>query len=298
MALGRAIGHLPVDVALQHRLVDLLRGTFEHPRLPFEVDFRGHRYPGSGADVIDMYVYYYGVFEWWVVMLLRDLAGALGKAGIRPVFYDIGANSGHHSLYLAREAREIHAFEPYPPVREKFEQRIRMNKLDHIRIHPVALGDVAGTSHYYPPITINQGTGSFLALATPENSRRSIPLPVARGDDLIAAEDLPPPDLVKLDVEGSEKLVLRGLQSTIHRHRPVILSELSTAGRALFGDEAGLRELLYPDCRLIGVRRRMLPRGYRLQPFDFARDEQVLCLPAEKLGLLRGNRTALASSSA
>ncbi len=301
MALGRAIGHLPVDLPLQHRLVDLLRGRFEHPRLPFEVSLRGQRYPGSGADVIDMYVYYYGAFEWWVVTLLRDMARALAKTGAGPVLYDIGANSGHHSLFVARDVREIHAFEPYSPVREKFAQRIRLNGFDHIRIHPVALGDVAGMSHYYPPITINQGTGSFLAFASPENSRRSIRLPVVRGDEFIAAEGLPPPDLVKLDVEGGEKLALRGFRETIHRHRPIILAELSRAGRALFGDESGLRAVLYPDCQLLAVRRRALPRGYRLRPFDFDRDEQFLCLPSERLELLGdrspGRRSRASASS-
>jgi FkbM family methyltransferase len=286
MGLGRALGHIPADLPLLDRCVWFLRNRFEIPRQAFEVDFRGCRYAGSGNDVIDMAVHYFGAFEWPVVALLSDLARGLTSESGKPVFYDIGANSGQHSLFVAREVGRIYAFEPFAPVREKFKQRVLANRLGHIEILAVGLGDVDGEAHYYQPLTINRGTGSFLAGTNPENSRRPILLPVARGDRLIEERGLLPPDLIKLDVEGSEKLVLSGLAQTIRRHRPVIVSELSDASRWLFGDESGLRAALYDDCLLFEVAKRRLPRGYRLRPFTFDSSTQFLCLPQERAALL------------
>lgn len=286
LALARAVGHLPVDLEIQRQVVWFLRNRFERPRLSFEIDFRGYRYPGSGNDVIDMAVYYFGAFEWPVVALLGDLARALASGSGKPVFYDVGANSGQHSLFVAPEVRRIYAFEPFAPVREKFEQRVRLNGLSHIDIFPVGLADIDGQAHYYQPLTINQGTGSFLAGTNPENSRRPTLLPVARGDQLIEERNLLPPDLLKLDVEGSEKLVLGGFGRTIRRYRPVILSEMSEASRWLFGGEAGLRAVLYEDCLLFEVASRDLPRGYRLGSFSFNSSTQFLCLPRERAPLL------------
>ena len=118
------------------------------------------------------------------------------------------------------------------------------------------------------------------------NSRTPIRLPIARGDRLVKEKGLLPPDIIKLDVEGSEKLVLRGLGETIRAYRPVILGELFPAARWLFGDEAGLRAALYPDCVLLEVARRKPRRGYRLRRFDFATSQQFLCFPRERAAAL------------
>jgi FkbM family methyltransferase len=297
VAFGRAIGHLPVDLDLQHRIVWFLRNEFERPRRSFEIDFYGYRYPGDGEDLIDMLVYYFGAFEWPVVMLLRDLARALTTTAGKPVCYDIGANTGQHSLFIARHVGRVYAFEPYGPVREKLERRVRLNRLDHVEVLPTALGDVEGEAYYYPPRTTNGGTGSFLAQTNHENSRSSIRLPVAQGDRLVAVRGLLPPDLMKIDVEGFEKLVLQGLAETLRRHRPIIVAELSKASRWLFGNEAGLRTRLYDDCLLFEVANRRIPRGYRLRPFDFARSGQFLCVPRERVPLLARVRIPAADGS-
>jgi hypothetical protein len=45
-------------------------------------------------------------------------------------------------------------------------------------------------------------------------------------DELVASGELPPPTLVKIDVEGAEVAVLEGMRATIERHRPAIICEL------------------------------------------------------------------------
>src|SRR4029077_17837580 len=176
-------------------------------------------------DVIDSNVFYFGAFEWWVVMLLDDFVRRLAASSAKPVLYDIGANTGHHSLYVASGAKRIYAFEPYEPVLLKFRDHIARNALANIELLATGLGDTDGEANYYAPATTNRGTGSFLAATTRQNSRTPITLPMARGDRLVEERGLLPPDIIKLDVEGSEKLVLVGLAQTIRRHRPLILGE-------------------------------------------------------------------------
>jgi Methyltransferase FkbM domain len=45
-------------------------------------------------------------------------------------------------------------------------------------------------------------------------------------DDLVSGGGLPPPAMVKIDVEGAEIAVLEGMRDTIERHRPAIVCEL------------------------------------------------------------------------
>jgi hypothetical protein len=48
-------------------------------------------------------------------------------------------------------------------------------------------------------------------------------VPTARIDELV----LGPVDLIKIDVKGAEGLVIRGAQTLVERHRPIITSEFS-----------------------------------------------------------------------
>jgi hypothetical protein len=50
-------------------------------------------------------------------------------------------------------------------------------------------------------------------------------------DDLVRSERVPPPDVVKIDVEGYEYYVLKGARETIRVHRPHIVFEISNESR-------------------------------------------------------------------
>jgi len=52
------------------------------------------------------------------------------------VFLDIGANTGQHSLFMSRHAKEIHAFEPWAPVLIKLRRHIEINRLKNVVVHP------------------------------------------------------------------------------------------------------------------------------------------------------------------
>jgi len=166
--------------------------------------------------------FFFGAYEKEELSLLQDLAAGLAP----PVFLDIGASIGQHSLFMSRCCREIHAFEPYAPARQRFREKMALNNLRHVFLHKVALGAREEELEFYAPVGPNIGVGSFRA--THRQKHQPIgKLKVVRGDDYLRHLNLPTIDIIKIDVEGFENEVLAGLAETIMRFRPYIIMELA-----------------------------------------------------------------------
>jgi len=158
--------------------------------------------------------------------------------GIKTI-YDIGANVGTWSL-LARAVfpkASIQAFEPLESCREDFLRNTA--QVDGIRLHEVALGPadrmatmhvgaVTDTSSLLPPCDHAKLEGTAVR-----------ELPVRSLDSFVVANNLPEPDLLKLDVQGYELEVLKGAPMTLQRAKAV-LCEVSFVplyeGQCLFAD--------------------------------------------------------------
>ncbi len=109
---------------------------------------------------------------------------------------------------------------------------------------------------------------------------------VRNGDAFIAENRLPPPGLVKIDVEGYEPFVLRGLAATIREHRPPILMELSDASRNNLTGEDEFRSLFYPDAVFFEVSHTRAGQRFKLKPFQYKQSGEVLIIPESQLGYL------------
>src|SRR6266700_2077622 len=95
---------------------DRILRAFAHPDRqkshPFETAFFGHSYSGNLANFIDWNVFYYGAFQLHEIRLLGAIADALRTSGKPVNFFDVGANIGHHSLFMSRHADRVFSFEP------------------------------------------------------------------------------------------------------------------------------------------------------------------------------------------
>lgn len=169
----------------------------------------------------------------------EDIAAAvLRETANGGVFYDVGANIGVFSV-LAAEHAEVFAFEP----EENNLIYLRRN-LPTDRVLGVAIGTADGGANF------DRHGGAFSGRLASEGEgpgRRSVIVTVRSIDSL--SRELPPPTLIKIDVEGGEGAVLEGAVETLRVHRPVVICELHA-----FSDG--------PE----SARRILQEIGYRLQP--------------------------------
>jgi len=144
---------------------------------------------------------------------------------------DIGANTGQHSLFMSRYAKEIHAFEPWEPVIKRFRRMVEHNHIKNIVIHPFGLGDENSKEPFFRPPDINLGMGSFVE-GFQENNSYEGELEIRIGDEALQKAGVMSVSLIKMDIEGYEKPALKGLRRTLQRHRPIVEFELSVDPRA------------------------------------------------------------------
>ncbi|MGB0720784.1 MAG: FkbM family methyltransferase [Gammaproteobacteria bacterium] len=264
----RWVGHLHwVRFGIRDRIIRTLWHQGGDDR--FEVDFFGLRYSGRLGSFLDWSVYFFGAYEASMLELFADVVGPDRDA----TFIDVGANEGHHSLFMGRLC-QVHAMEPDPRVRERFERRLAENGLDTVWVHAVGLGAADEMREFYAAGDHNTGMGSFLAGYHVEN--RSIgSVAVVNGDRFLA--DLGPMDirLIKIDVEGFERAVVEGLRETLEHHRPHVVMEFSRFTRDSFRSYREMMSVFPAGYRVRRIEQ-FEPRwllfnkpGYRLCDFDF-----------------------------
>lgn len=139
---------------------------------------------------------------------------------------DIGANIGLQSLRMSNQvgaSGKVIAFEPLPYLQEKFRRNSDLNQARNIQLMPFALSDEAGSFNYLiDENSWNQGTFS---LGNPAQGNASCLIEVKVADQLDEIQQLERLDLIKIDVEGFEFPVLKGLKGTLSRFAPRIIFE-------------------------------------------------------------------------
>lgn len=161
-------------------------------------------------------VYYLGSFETEKTRLFKNL---IQKGN---VVYDIGAHVGYFSLFLGElvgEAGRVLAFEPNPVNVEYLRQHLDMNGICNVDVFEFALSDENGESFF-----INKKDTSTGCLS----SSGDMWVETYTVDYLVDSGTVPPPDYIKIDVEGAELLVLKGARRTLEKHMPSIF--LATHG--------------------------------------------------------------------
>ena len=129
------------------------------------------------------------------------------------VVWDVGTNIGTYSLFAGPFAEQVVAFEPHPANIERLKENANLNQTN-IDIRSTALSDEGGTAYLdVSKDYAGAGGGSVSDAGSYEISLR-------RGDKIA-----PRPDIVKIDVEGHEYSVLRGMTQVLEDVR-VILIEL------------------------------------------------------------------------
>jgi FkbM family methyltransferase len=165
------------------------------------------------------------------------------RSHIKPgaVVYDIGSHSGYIAFTAARLARpsgKVFAFEPRPSNQESIRRQIAVNPELFVKLIPVALSDRDGAALFDPLVSSSQGRVS---------DKGTVRIEARQIDTLVAEREIPPPTVMKIDVEGHEAQVIAGGLKTIAAHRPVLICDYNYNPNAPEDDTgAVLRRLLGP----------------------------------------------------
>lgn len=158
-----------------------------------------------------------GYWEYWIT----DFVWRNVKPG--QVTVDVGANHGYYTLLLADlvgPKGKVHAFEPNPRLAELLRQNIALNGFWHIAdARAAAVGDQdGGTARFVVPVRDPKNAH----LVRPEQQ-----LPADLDAARLAVHDVPlasldeavpgRADFLKIDVEGAEEAVWRGMQRLLAR---------------------------------------------------------------------------------
>ena len=139
------------------------------------------------------------------------------------IFLDVGANVGLVSVLLADKVQHGLLFEPNPIAAARARENVRINGL-RFEVHEVALSDQSGTVAFEDNGGVNSCNRTLVGSAT---SSRVIMVPRMAFDDFLERRGplRTPITLVKIDVEGHENWVRRGMRQLLSKQRPTVMFE-------------------------------------------------------------------------
>jgi len=154
--------------------------------------------------------------------VLDAIVAELGGSG---VLWDIGANIGLHGLTAKKLApdAEVICFEPSPAILGMLWRNRVLNDLD-VRVVAAALSDRTDFQVFCIAAAGNPGMSSLSPWSEAEYEGRTL-VATVRGDELVQSGLLAAPTVIKLDVEGHEEAVLRGLTHVLASSCRVVIFE-------------------------------------------------------------------------
>jgi FkbM family methyltransferase len=133
------------------------------------------------------------------------------------VVYDVGANAGFYTLLgavIAGPVGRVIAFEPLPRNLEYLRAHVRLNALGNVSVLDLAIADTPGTARFETRQTPAMGSLSEKGLLEVRQSSL---------DALVECAAIPPPDFIKMDIEGGELRALMGARRVLARYGPTLL---------------------------------------------------------------------------
>ena len=187
--------------------------------------------------------------EYWLGTYEPALQAAL-RALVRPgmVAYDVGANIGYITLMFRRlvgKSGRVFAFEALPENVERLRRNIELNREKYfqgfdseVTIFSGAVVDRSGPVSFIlgPSNSMGKAEGSAERHSAEGYKRvenaQAIEVAGISLDEFVYQEGNPPPQVVKIDIEGGEALALPGMRHVLDEARPLVLIELHGAEAA------------------------------------------------------------------
>jgi FkbM family methyltransferase len=162
----------------------------------FNADFRHHT---------DQIILRTGEYEVEVSAALR------ASLGPSEVFWDIGANTGYHSILMRSliPSTQVVSFEPNPEIQFRLIDNLRINGFDCLSL-PIGLGAEMGVQTLHVVVEGNSGLTTLRPNSFVDYDSK-LGVIILTGDFVVENSLAPSPNTIKIDVEGSELDVLKGM---------------------------------------------------------------------------------------
>lgn len=150
---------------------------------------------------------------------------------------DIGSNIGYYVLLenkILDGTGRIIALEPSPENFEYLTKNIQRQNSNNIELHNIAAGNVSGNLNFlmYPD---ESNSGHIISDDEVKNTFGNvISVPVKPIDILVKELNIKKLDFLRMDVEGYEFEILKGMLETLEEFRPIIQIEVH---RSIMGNE-------------------------------------------------------------
>jgi len=195
----------------------------------------GRVFHAPAGDRMYAQVFILGEYEPEVSAAMRRLL----RAGDLAV--DVGANHGWYSVLMGNAvgpAGRVWAVEPLPPLLAELRRNVGSNPSLPIEVKEIALGAEDGELEVHLFEGLPHGHASASTLGRDDYESFKAPMKTLDG---IAGDERPA--LIKIDVEGGEREVLRGAQRLLAADAaPIVMLEVNHETSAAFGYEP--RELI------------------------------------------------------
>lgn len=147
--------------------------------------------------------------------------------------YDIGSFHGILAMFFARQAGpegRVVAFEPHPDSFRRIAEHLQLNGIDNVTPVNAGVGAAGGTLELAGEEGRVSGSAEIqqadMAASGTEIPKLTVPV---HAIDEVAGSEYPDPAFAKIDVEGMEEDVIRGMRETIARCKPELFVEMHGA---------------------------------------------------------------------
>jgi FkbM family methyltransferase len=144
----------------------------------------------------------------------------LAKRGYEPkVIFDVGAMNGYWSHHINEvfPNSQYHLFEPLIPHLPDYQTKIAQNLQNHpnFTAHSYALGEKTADIKMF--IFDQPAASTNLALKNKDGEHKEILVKCLTIEDAIKMLNIPVPQIIKIDTQGSELPILKGASNILHK---------------------------------------------------------------------------------
>ena len=144
------------------------------------------------------------------------------------VCLDLGANIGYYALLesnIIGNSGKVIAIEPSPDNFEKLIQNLNLNCIKNVIPFNIACGDKNGEI----PFLVSKKSNLCTIIDknyVKKSSDNIIDVPIKKIDDFLNENKIEKVDFVRMDVEGYEGHIIKGMQKTLDKNKPILHIEV------------------------------------------------------------------------